>query len=110
MPRTERKSEAEWTTLDALPPDARVRLDHAGEWVAWDRGMTRAVASGSDPEAVHAEAVRAGVARPILEWVPLAPTPTRADGGPATPGLVAHHRAFSSFNQISASMRRNWTS
>ncbi len=23
---------------------------------------------------------------------------------------IAHHRAFSSFNQISASMRRNWTS
>ena len=25
-------------------------------------------------------------------------------------GLVAHHRAFSSFSQISASMRRNWMS
>jgi hypothetical protein len=23
---------------------------------------------------------------------------------------IAHHLAFSSFNQISASMRRNWTS
>src|SRR5262249_5935820 len=33
-----------------------------------------------------------------------------ADGGPVTRGLSARHRAFSSFNQISASMRRNRTS
>ena len=33
-----------------------------------------------------------------------------ADGGPVTRGLSARHRAFSSFNHISASMRRNWTS
>ena len=31
-------------------------------------------------------------------------------GGPVTRGLLAHHRAFSSFNQISASKRRNRTS
>ena len=33
-----------------------------------------------------------------------------ANGSPVTRGLVAHHRAFSSFNQISASMRRYWMS
>ena len=33
-----------------------------------------------------------------------------ADGGPVMRGLVARHRAFSSFNQISASKRRNRTS
>ena len=44
---------------------------------------------------------------------PLATKPGRARGRGRRPGdarLVAHHRAFSSFNQISASMRRNWTS
>jgi hypothetical protein len=60
-------------TLDELPPDARARLDHAGEWIAWDRGMTRVVAFGSDLETVHDDAVRAGVARPILEHIPPAP-------------------------------------
>jgi len=67
-------------TVDDLPADARVRLDHAGEWVAWDRGMTRAVAAGPDAEAVRAEAIRAGVACPILERVPPADTlPSRTD-------------------------------
>ena len=37
------------------------------------------------------------------------PFPSAA-GGPMTRGLFTHHLAFSSFNQISASMRRNWTS
>jgi hypothetical protein len=60
---------------DQLPPDALVRLDHAGEWIAWDRDLTRAVATGEDMEAVHAAAVAAGVDQPVLEWVP--PTPVR---------------------------------
>ena len=38
-----------------------------------------------------------------------APLPS-AGWRPGDARLVAHHRAFSSFNQISASMRRNWTS
>jgi hypothetical protein len=60
---------------DQLPPDALVRLDHAGEWIAWDRDLARAVATGADMEAVRAAAVAAGVTRPIMEWVP--PTPVR---------------------------------
>ncbi|MDR3638331.1 MAG: hypothetical protein P4L84_31295 [Isosphaeraceae bacterium] len=75
MPRTKSKPESEWMTVDDLPPAARVRIEHAGEWVAWDHGMTRAVAFGSDAEAVRAEAIAAGIVRPILEWVP--PTDTR---------------------------------
>jgi hypothetical protein len=61
-------------TIDEVPPDARARLDHEGEWVAWDRGVTRVVASGSDPVAVRAQAIRAGVARPIMEFIPSPPT------------------------------------
>jgi hypothetical protein len=55
-----------------------VRLDHAGEWVAWDRDLTRAVATGEDMEAVRAAAVNASVDRPVMEWVP--PTPVRPIG------------------------------
>jgi hypothetical protein len=70
MPRTKKTPQSGWMPLEALPPDARIRFDHAGEWVAWDRDMKRAVATGLDPEAVHAAAVAAGVDHPILEWVP----------------------------------------
>jgi hypothetical protein len=63
---------------DQLPPDALVRRDHAGEWVAWDSDLTRAVATGADMEAVRAAAVEAGVVRPVMEWVP--PTPVRPIG------------------------------
>ena len=63
----------EGLSRDQLPPDALVRLDHAGEWVAWDHDLIRAVATGADMETVRAAAVSAGVARPVMEWVP--PTP-----------------------------------
>ena len=57
-------------TREELPPDALIRLDHAGEWVAWDPETTRAVATGADLDKVRADAIAAGVARPIFEWVP----------------------------------------
>jgi hypothetical protein len=63
---------------DQLPPDALVRLDHAGEWIAWDHDLARAVATGAAMEAVRAAAVAAGVTPPIMEWVP--PTPVRPMG------------------------------
>src|SRR5262249_22263864 len=80
MTRTRRQEQSEWVSREAPPPDARARLAHSGEWVAWDRDMNRVVASGSDMEAARAEAVKAGVARPVMEWVP--PTPVRpSDAG-----------------------------
>ena len=72
---------SEWLPREALPPDALVRLDHAGEWVAWDREMKRAVASGPDREDVRAAAVAAGVARPVCEWVPPVPIRPVDDAG-----------------------------
>jgi hypothetical protein len=73
VPQTKPDTWGEILTRDQLPPDALVRLDHAGEWVAWDRDMKRAIATGADMEAVRADAIKAGVDRPVLEWVPLAP-------------------------------------
>jgi hypothetical protein len=70
--------EQEVLSRDQLPPDALVRFDHAGEWIAWDQELARAVATGADMEAVRAAAVAAGVTRPIMEWVP--PTPVRPMG------------------------------
>lgn len=76
-------------TRDQLPYDALVRLDHAGEWVAWDsdpvirRDTARAVAFGADMEAVRNEALKAGVARPVMEWVPPHPVRLTADDLPA---------------------------
>jgi hypothetical protein len=64
--------------IEALPPDARARLDHAGEWIAWDQDMRQVVASGTDMQTVRADAIKAGVDRSILEWVP--PTPVRPCG------------------------------
>jgi hypothetical protein len=81
MPQAKTKPQGEWLTREALPPDAIVRLDHAGEWVAWDRDMERAVAAGSDREAVRAAAVAAGVERPICEWVPPVPVRPVDDAG-----------------------------
>jgi hypothetical protein len=73
MPRTKKTPKTEWLTREELPPEVIVRIDHAGEWVAWDRDMKRAVATGQDREAVRAAAIAAGVDRPICEWVPPMP-------------------------------------
>ncbi len=59
-----------WLTREELPPDALIRLEHSGEWVAWDREMTRAVATGVDIDKVRAAAIAAGFEHPIFEWVP----------------------------------------
>lgn len=78
MPRTRSKPESEWMTIDDLPADARLRDEHAGQWVAWDHGMTRILASGSDLKTVHAEAIATGAVRPVLEFIP--PVETRPAG------------------------------
>jgi hypothetical protein len=69
MPRTrpKRQDECEWMTVEDLPYDARIRHDHAGEWVAWNSGLTNAVATGLDYESVRAAAIATGTERPVLE-------------------------------------------
>lgn len=64
-----------WMTADELPPDMRLRLEHAGRWVAWFEDFSRVVAVGDDPVVVREAARRAGFEHAPLEWVP--PVPLR---------------------------------
>ncbi len=57
------------TTRAELGPQGVARFEHAGEWVAWTPGFGRFVCAGSDRERVKAEAIAAGVERPLLEWI-----------------------------------------
>ncbi len=62
-----------------LAPEVRMRLEHAGRWVAWTSDGRRIVAAGETPEAVRDAAERAGEARFILDWIP--PVEERSAGG-----------------------------
>jgi hypothetical protein len=55
---------------DELPLQARLRLEHAGRWVAWTEDGGRIVAAADDYEAVRTAARQAGVERAICEWLP----------------------------------------
>lgn len=64
-PHTEAdRPEADW------PIQARLRLEHAGRWVAWTEDGQQVVAAADDYETVREAASRAGVARAIVEWLP----------------------------------------
>jgi hypothetical protein len=58
-----------------LPAQARLRMEHAGRWVAWADDFSSVVAVGDDPEVVREAARQAGAPRAVLEWVP--PVPVR---------------------------------
>ena len=62
-------------TSSQLPLRARLRLENAGKWLAWAEDLSRLIASGEDPAAVHLAARDAGEVRAIYEWVP--PLPVR---------------------------------
>ena len=80
MPKTTTKTTRAWMTVSELPAQARLRLEHAGRWVAWAEDFNSVVAVGDDPETVRAAARNAGAARAVCEWVP--PVPVR----PIDPG------------------------
>jgi len=61
-------------TVSELPERARLRLKHAGRWVAWSEDLSRVIAVADDPETVHEQVRKAGV-EAIYEWVP--PVPIR---------------------------------
>ena len=69
-----------WMSASELPEQARLRLEHAGRWVAWSEDGTDVVTVGDDPESVRQAARQAGSDRVVLEWVP--PVPVR----PVNPG------------------------
>ncbi|MFO0953718.1 MAG: DUF5678 domain-containing protein [Isosphaeraceae bacterium] len=80
MPETTATNTRAWMPASELPEPARLRLEHAGRWVAWAEDGKSVVAVGDDPESVRAAARQAGTARAVLEWVP--PVPFR----PVDPG------------------------
>ena len=62
-------------TIDELPVQARLRLEHAGRCVAWADDNQSILAVADTYEEVWEALRRAGVARAVCEWVP--PVPTR---------------------------------
>jgi hypothetical protein len=56
-----------------LPAQARLRLEHAGQWVAWSEDFTRVVASGDSFEAMRDAVRRLGVMLTVSEWIPPVP-------------------------------------
>lgn len=80
MPKTTTTTSRTWMTPSELPTQARLRLEHAGRWVAWSEDFDRVITVGDDPETVRAAANQAGATGAVLEWVP--PVPVR----PIDPG------------------------
>jgi hypothetical protein len=61
-------------TIDELPVQARLRLEHAGRWVAWAEDDQSILAVADTYEEVREAVRRAGVARAVCEWMPPVPT------------------------------------
>ena len=62
-----------------LDPKAALRLEHAGQWIAWTSNFGEFVTAGPDREQVKAAAKAAGIERPLLEWI--SPSLARRGGG-----------------------------
>jgi hypothetical protein len=68
---TEPEAEVEvGMTIDQLPIEARLRLEHAEKWVAWAEDWQSVIASGDDHAEVREAARLAGFPRATMEWVP----------------------------------------
>ena len=57
-------------TIDQLPVEARLRLEHAEKWVAWAEDWQSVIASGDSLQEVSEAARQAGFPWAPLEWVP----------------------------------------
>jgi hypothetical protein len=55
---------------EPLPESPIVPLEYAGLWIAWDRTLTRIIASGSTYDEAHDAATAAGEPRPVLGKAP----------------------------------------
>ena len=62
-------------TLDELPVEVRLRVIHAGRWVAWAEDDQSVVAVADTYEEVREAKIRAGFPRAVSEW--LEPVPIR---------------------------------
>jgi len=81
MPKTTGTTTRTWMSIAELPVQARLRLEHAGRWVAWAEDFNSVVAVADSYEALREAVPRAGGARAVVEWVP--PVPVR----PIDPGV-----------------------
>ncbi len=68
MPRTRTTPPTQPAQGDT--PQALLRLEHAGKWLAWSDDETRILAVGDTPEEIRAIAERVGHSRFIYDWVP----------------------------------------
>jgi hypothetical protein len=57
---------------EPLPEAPVVPLEYAGLWLAWNRDLTRIIASGTTIDEAHDAAVAAGEPRPVLGKAPRA--------------------------------------
>ena len=74
MPQT-KHTKPRGKLLEQLPYKLQMRVIHAGKWVAWTPNFKKVIAADHDPMAARAKAHKAGVAHPVMEWVP--PVPER---------------------------------
>jgi hypothetical protein len=65
-------------TIDELPVKVRLRVEHAGRWVAWAEDDQSVIAAADTYEEVREAARRAGFPRAVCEW--LEPVPIRPLG------------------------------
>jgi hypothetical protein len=68
MPRTRTTPPTQPAQGDT--PQALMRREHAGKWLAWSEDESRIVAIGDCAEEIRAAAERAGPPRFIYDWVP----------------------------------------
>lgn len=68
MPRTRTTPQTQPAQGDS--PQARMRREYPGKWLAWSEDESGIVAVGDSAEEVRATAERAGHSRFIYDWVP----------------------------------------
>jgi hypothetical protein len=69
MPRT-RTTKAPTPPAQGDTPQALLRREHAGKWLAWSEDESRILAVGDTPEEIRAAAEGSGHPRFIYDWVP----------------------------------------
>lgn len=73
MPRT-RATTAQARPVQGDTPQAMMRREHAGKWLAWSEDENRIIGVGDTAEEVQAAAGRAGHSRFIYDWAPSSET------------------------------------
>jgi len=71
MPRTKTRTTATPTQpAQGDSPQALMRQEHAGKWLAWSEDESHILAVGDTAEEIRATTERAGHSRFIYDWVP----------------------------------------